>query len=776
MACLYYDRNGNAFNSMQDLIKQFYLENFQVKNAAIFSSEEMQKSTLNKVVKASNKSEYDQSESITTTEFITRPHPELLRNIPGYKGKDLLVPEVRLDERIYHYVLNNLDKAPDVNPTNLVFTQSKLDELKGRSDLKGIPDSKLEFLLAEIEGILDHEEKTKDFGLLLHKLISFRLNGDYVGLATSFSAFFKDEKNKEIFGSYSESDWLQKLNSIIDTIVKKVNDNGQPISNIHIVSNGLIGIKGKLDLVAVDSSGDAHIFEIKISKNKYENWDSAKKLTLDWNLALYRQLLGQHIDVNNTILYTIPIYVPTLGDPNAMHLEGFINRKSESGSGLNTAGKIYEAANYIIPKGIFSTYDPQREAELKSELNALLPNYEVKTDFEDTDIDAIMANARKRYEKEKVWRKWNNFENIAGLEKGYMEAKDEAEFRGMIEKYVAHVKLQLNRNVSVLKDAMISAIKTNQPIKTSAYNPKKDLISNRLLSEYLNEEWEVINNIPEALPLGLILLRNKRSNQINVISLSINQLLANSDISGMNYGDLEYMKTFLFLNKFKNELLPSLGSKLGEIIIYNSESGQSYYDSITSKYDEFRNLMSKRSELSDKLVLTKDNILGIEDVAMYNLDVNLRHYSGEDKEKVNAVFSLFEDTDLAQMDLDKLLVTVNSFFDAFPEYKTKSVKPDLNFSDQKEMLLALLQTAIVSKNQMDLSGDFQSMSNLSMGFSDFKSLVAALYTKDQAEYDKTGRKIQGIVQGLWWTTPDWVASNDLRNINKIMATANSHIE
>ena len=775
MACLYYDRDGKSFNSIQDLIHSFYVANFQVKNAAIFSAEEIQKSTFDKVAKISNDSSYNDSTSVTIENFITQPHPTLLREIPGYKGKDLLVPEVRVPERIYHYVLNNLDKAPTTNPANLEYSTENLTELKSRADLQHIPESKLIYLLSEIEGIMQHEERTKKFGFLLHGLVAKRLSGNEKGFHSSFSEFFNNEENKDIFGNYSEEEWLQKIDSIINVISKKVTDNGKPLSTIKIVSNGLVGIKGKIGLIAVDSSGDAHIFEIKISKTKYENWDSAKKLTLDWQLALSRQLLGQHINVDNTMLYTIPIYIPVLGDPNAIHLEEFVNRRSESGSGLNTAGKIYEAANQIIPKGIFVEYDPSREVDIKNELNILLPNYEVKTDFEDTDVKAIMANARKRYEKEKVWRKWNNFENIEGMEKGYMESKDEAEFEEMINKYVAHVKLQLNRNVSILKDAMISAIKTNQGIKTSSANPKKDITANHLLSDYLNEEWEVVNNIPETLPLGLIVLRNRRTNQVNVISLSINQLLAQSDIEGMNYGDLEYMKTLLFVNKFKSELLPNAGSKLGEIIVYNAESGQSYYDNVLNKYDEFRNLMSKKSELKSKLKLSKDNILGIEDVAMYNLDVNLRHYSGSDKEKVNAVFNLFQDTSLDQMDLDKLMSVLDSFFIAFPEYKNKSMTPELNFADPKEMLLALLQTAIVSRNQMNLSGDFQNMSNLSLGFSDFKSLVAALYTKDQANYDKQGRRIQGIVQGLWWTTPDWVASNDLRNINKIMATANSHI-
>ena len=276
--------------------------------------------------------------------------------------------------------------------------------------------------------------------------------------------------------------------------------------------------------------------------------------------------------------------------------------------------------------------------------------------------------------------------------------------------------------------------------------------------------------------MGLILLQSKKTGQINVLSLSINQFLANSHIPGMNYGDLEYMKTLLFINQFKKELLPSSNSKLGEIIVYNPESGDSYYNTVIKEYDMFRNRMSEKN-MENKLKLSKDNILGVEDVALYNLDVTLRSFrsSEQEEEKIHKIFSLFENAEVAQMELDRLVEVQKSFLDEFPAYKEKSLKPEINFDDPKEMLLAMLQVAIVTKSKAALSGDFVGLSEMSLGFSDFKSLVAAIYSKEQAKYNKQGKRIQGIVQGLVWTTPDWVASTDLRNINRIMSTANSHI-
>lgn len=247
--------------------------------------------------------------------------------------------------------------------------------------------------------------------------------------------------------------------------------------------------------------------------------------------------------------------------------------------------------------------------------------------------------------------------------------------------------------------------------------------------------------------MGLILLKNRKTGVVNVISMSINQFKAESNIPGKNYGDLEFLKTFLFINKFKSELLPSSTDKLGEIIVYNPESGDSVYGNATSKFVEFRNRMNEVG-MQDQLKLKEDNILGIENAAMYNLDVALRSYSGKDKEDINVLFNTFNNTNLEQIDLTRLLEIQKMFYDKYPSYKEKSLKPDMNFDDEREMLLAMLQVAIITKSQMELTGDFQDMTTFSLGFSDFKSMIAAIYTKDRAEYDKTGKKIQGIVQGL----------------------------
>lgn len=335
-----------------------------------------------------------------------------------------------------------------------------------------------------------------------------------------------------------------------------------------------------------------------------------------------------------------------------------------------------------------------------------------------------------------------------------MEAETEEEFREQIETYVKHVRGQVNRNVSILKDAIISAIKTETPIKTSSHNAEKDITVNHLLKEYLNDEWDVVDNIPESLAMGLIVLKNTMNGNINIISLSANQFYANSkSLPEFNYGDLEVLKSYLFMNMFRDELIPQGNGKLAQILVYNPVNNQVYSRNSFAKYENFKQRMYA-ANLADKLKLVEDDISGIEDIALYNLDVNLRKFDGSSKKEIDQIFANFRDTNLDSIDLDQLLDIQKELFAVFPDYKNRTISATLNFDDPKEVLLALLQVAIVSKSQMHLYGDFQRLSTYSMGFSDFKSLIAALYTDNQAKYDKEGKRIQGIVQGLVWTTPD----------------------
>lgn len=786
MACIFTNKEGVTYISPQELIKEFYKNNYELKNASIFSKEEIQTSVINKILNIEDINKYRASEldnsvdsdgkpivKLPVTTFISAEDKKLFSNIPGEKPRERLNPEYIEENRIIAYVKKQLEKpVPTLMDDYSGYSNKYLQILK--SEFQNVDENILKHHLVEIESVIKIEDRTKSFGSFLHTLISEKLN-DNPDYQKHLHTFINNPDNSDIFGE-NKSKWISKINEIVESVIEEVKKFGSPITEIFLVSDdkALAQVRGKIDLVAVDTSGIPHIFEIKISKHSYSDWDSAKLRNLDWQLALYKQLLGQHVNVDKAQLYVIPIELPVFEDPSRIFLGKIRNRKAENSLELGDIGNITRIANKLIPRKFIATYDPDREDTFKKDLIQLLPNYEIKANFNDTDFSKIMKAAEKVYERDGVWKWWNQFEGIEGLSVGYIVSDNKEEFEKQIQKYVDFSKTQTNRGVSTLRDALITSIKTNSPIKTTTFNSKKDIGPNHLLKEYLNNDWEVIADIPESVPLGVIVLKNKRNGMVNIISLSSNQFYANSDIDGKNYGDLEYYKALLFLNSFKNELLPTGFDKLGQIIVYNPEANQYYYRNTSKKLEEFIKLMHEK-QLGQKVNLNLSNASGAEDLALYILDSQFRYYSGSEKETINEIANLFDGTSVANADLSVLIEAQKKFYSAFPSYKERTMNKELNFEDPKEVLFALLQTAIVTKEQQALTGDFQNMSNYSLGFSDFKSLVRALYTEDKEEYDKTGKRIQGLVGGLAFATPDFVRSNDLRNINSIISTGNAKI-
>ena len=765
----------------------FFENNFTLKNAAIYSSEEIQKSVSKKIKNIPTINNFETLEHEAVTTFITKQNPGLYNSLKISSGKTgRLAPEYIVEERAYSYVKAELKKIQDQViklPEDIQYNQDFFNHIMKKEDMQSVESTQIVYLLSEFQKILNIEEKTTSFGNLIHTIIKQRVLG--LPYDKIVKDFLSDEKNSEIVGNYPQEAWISKIQEITDDIYKTATRNGEVITEVLITySNNDLKVKGRIDLVTVDSSGAAHIFELKISKTNYKNWDTAKDLYIDWQLALYRQLLGQYVSISDTQLYVLPIVMEELGNPNKVKFEGVQNRKAEAGQGLYESGAISINAEKLIPRKVIGDYDPQRQDAINAKLHSLLFNkktqkgYKVETGLEDFDVEKIMEAARRRYEKEKVWRKWNSFDDIDGLKKGYIEEETEEAFRKKIELYVQHVKTEVNRNVSIYKDAIISAIKSKIPIKTSSYTDA-DKHLNHLLVEYLNDNWEVITDIPEAIPMGLILLRNTSTGNINIISLSINQFYADSHIDGLNFGDLEYMKSFLFANELRKTLFPGIG-KLNQIILFNpvADKDVSYYRNSNAKYKEFRQLMYDQG-MQDDLKLTENDILGIQDVALYNIDVSFKTFQGSEEElkKVNSIFSKFRDTNLDMVDAEMLKETINAFIEEFPEYKGRTFESKINFSDNKEVLFAILNTALLSKSQMQagLTGDVSKISEFSLGFSDFGSLIKGIWGGKQHTYDKQGRKIQGLVQGLIWTTPDWVANKDLQNIYRMVAIANQHI-
>lgn len=804
MSC-FYTYNGENFRSELDLVNEYIKNNFQLQEGSIYSAEEVQQSTIDKIKKITDNKKYDEdinkSNDLANNpdykrkytpilDIIRQEQSGILGQIEETKNQTRLAPEYDEDNRIHNYIIKNLEKIENVpqdfiqklesvnkgRVKNDLYSSWRYEKIKGEDDIRALSEGvenveiKVKYLLHSVESEIELEKLTGKLSRSLYEFI--RLAFDGKSFEDEFDNFYHSSENKDIIGeSRTKEEWYSKILQIVNEIKSKIENIGEPITDLTLVGDGPYNsFSGKINLLAVDVSGNAHIFAIKASKNSFGDWDSAKLLDSDWELALQKQLLGQHINIENTQLYIVPIAITSLKNPNRISLEEFKNRSASS----NNINRISSIADKLLPRKFYPKHDNVKIEAIKEKFNKLIPNYEIRTDVEDESFETIMSRSQRRFDQKGIYQHYNSFEGIEGLKRGWIESKDKSEFEELIRRYVAHVKSIQNKNVSTFKNAIISAIRTNQSFKTTASKAERDKIANRLLQQYLNEDWEVLESIPESVNLGIILFRNKKTGVIDVFNLSVNQFKSTHKETGMTVGDLETMKVMLFLNEFRNHLFPNSAYKLGEIVTFNTEEGTNWYDPSLSVYNKFKNLMSQ-SGLSSEIIIDEKNILGTEDVALLNVKNAFKNYVGKEEANLEGIFSLFEDRHLADIERDHLIKVRNLFLEKYPEYKNMTVKPELNFNDSLEVIFSLLQVAILSKEGIEPTGDFRDLSKYSIGFSDFKSLIAAIYTKDVEEYDKTGKKIQGIVGGLAWTTPEWVRSKDLRQITGLISSGNSVI-
>jgi len=286
MSCSYI--KGKEKLNTNKILNLFYKENYIISNSAIFSSDELQKNTFERLISLESNANYITSENVPVGQFITKENPAFA-NIVGLENQTRLSPEYILEKRASQYVKDHIN---DSDLFNLVESNPDVDKLymsieSELSDTIKEDISKVKYLLNILSEELKLEDINKEFGIELHNLISDKLRDRENSYQSKLDTLVKNELFKPIFGIASIEDWKSKINNIVSSIQKEVNLRGETISELHFVYNNSdkdkFAVKGKIDLIAVDTAGVAHIFEIKVSKNSYEKnkWENEKLLTLD---------------------------------------------------------------------------------------------------------------------------------------------------------------------------------------------------------------------------------------------------------------------------------------------------------------------------------------------------------------------------------------------------------------------------------------------------------------------------------------------------------------
>lgn len=786
---------------LNNLVKHYYKSTSELKNNKIFSSDELIEST-----KKAIKGELDKRDKIINNDnkflvldFISSNNLDLYETIVGLKGQSRLVPEYTKENRILNFIKLELEKLsiPTLPSDTIEQLQNKYPDQVTR-------------LLNEVNEDIKVDENTKDLGSYVHgalnKLILNKGNFD-----ENISSYLKEGIENNV--SYLEGDvniWVDKIGNILLDIYEDLSSKGFVLSNVWLNSedSAPAQVKGLLDIVLIDDEGNAHIYDLKLSKNYYQDWDSAKKLRADWELSFYRALLGQYIDVKNLSLNIIPIVVGGVNeeskidiknlkldrirnrtaDPDGKHLlftsvrelkDTFVENKL-------TSSKLYLTSRALIPDNKKMDYNPERKTDLFNDLKVIFPEYNTKVVKKELNLEKLVSSALKnkgfylkeyddfRHEDTEITKNGKMYV-IPRVGDRYKTNKElEDDYRKVIAKYISFVEKGQEEYIHNLRNKISSALKSGNTNSIIFKSDWENIFINKILSNYIHGDYKVVQNSEEMDSLGIILLENTRKN--SYVILDITAYNQNRNYSpDILYKDVEIIKSFLFFNHFYNELNLDLNT-IQDIVIINTDDLQSPPFDMETVFDKYSDLMIKKGI---KNRLRKNiNIMSLEDKTEIELREMQRytfsHVSKEDQENLNEIFSNYTDS-FTQLPIYRLKELIKKFINKYPYLKNRSFTSELDFNNNIEKLFTYLQILLLVKSGIVPLGDFEGLSDFNVKFSNATNILSALFSKNQAEYDQFDKKMGSIIEGFKTNTPEKMKSKDLQNMNKLMSGTNNHI-
>lgn len=357
-------------------------------------------------------------------------------------------------------------------------------------------------------------------------------------------------------------------------------------------NDNLLTLVGSIDLVVLDEQGFVHAIDYKTSPLDYINYDSAKHLTFEYQLATYEKLLYNR-GIKGASVYVEPIKLINFQKQNDKWSIDDVSAMSQLVQLTSTTNEnIQSNLAKIFPDIILMDDTPEQLAEsLDKFKSTYFPEYVASTEL---NLDKIKELVEEKATYNSSTDKWvyelYNKSIVKDTKEGIVaELQDIFSSDSSIRhKRTINVKNKIKQSLNNLKN-------TGSPsrIEYNDYNGSDDWINN-YLDKYLNAYWEVLDGNDITDYHGIILLKNNITKQIDAINISTAMLEGSlklnkgklitgslqSDIKeeskgnrlvldGM-IGNMELMKTVAVLDH-----MPNLFDEyvIGEIAVINPKAG-----------------------------------------------------------------------------------------------------------------------------------------------------------------------------------------------------------
>lgn len=511
---------------------------------------------------------------------------------------------------------------------------------------------------------------------------------------------------------------IQRFESLKDIISRSKHYEFIPEVTIETSDTDSDPLIGRLDLVTVSESGKVDIYDFKISTKPISEWDSAKMINIDYQLASYRALLANKgIPVSSMGLNIVPIII---NDPD-YDKESFTS--FEFGDIENRFVSNHE--NLLYPRGRITSI-------VREHISSGVPRINIESSFAyDVQnlsevsfgkIDSITPEEFRRKYVKPDGDKLYFFDYINGDNKEPLKitASTETDIMQKVKAYLLEKNEYDQEGYFVNLWTQLAQLRQSGKELSSRnmFSKKKTHVHSYLTTIFAsfidNKSYELIEDLPELIQLGIYPFLDKGTNIVNFVVMSnvdnkqklklqygYDSVLANvaSSAATKNLknvltgtaGNAKLLQALLAINALSQQFS---NYQIGNIQVVNHVLGQSDYADLNQLKSNFKFLAKKLEiennfengtlQFADQLEAIKVSLLGI-----LNKD-----RTSSSKTASGLIYDLYSNSDLNNMTGEHKIKMIRQLQTILKDSKPSNYNSN-DYSDEHVMMYHKLSQLIL---------------------------------------------------------------------------------
>lgn len=453
-------------------------------------------------------------------------------------------------DKVKWFVPYIFDQGPDGNyDTHPIDTEEEFKKIRNRIEKIWQQQGLIGTVVHDIFDILYSDNKIN-----LKNLPKEDLKKEVIKLLKEKGEPNAYKKLLDVFGTdLTDNDSF--LNKVIDNAFKFNNELKQQfdpkneglvvlpeitVRGMATLNDKIFKVIGRMDMVVIKSDGEVHIIDYKCSPKEYGDYDQAKKLTFNYQLAVYRRILQQlGINKEQIHLWVVPIQFTNFNvdkSSDIVTLDGVKLRDGAVFEELEVSSPTINAHKYqIVEDNLNNSFKYEHVEDIANEhilektrnwLRKVFPEYSKISEVTDENV-LDYCKRRKCVIQDEKTGKWG-YRRYKDADLKYVKDTEQEVINAIKQEWENNRQRNLESTKSLkkeLKKAQEENLGRGALFNITIYSKDKQSQktpdwAQQILQKYSNKQW-IVEPTPDALDsLGIILVRNKTTDRIDVIKLS----------------------------------------------------------------------------------------------------------------------------------------------------------------------------------------------------------------------------------------------------------------